>query len=194
MNGFRSRRRGLGMIELLISLSIIAGLLTATAMALNASFMAYGVNQQQASLMQQARVAMHRVASSIRTTDAHAPDDSALADDFSAGQTVVGTAIAMIDASGADVIYRFDAANRRVLAIIDGKSHTLATGVDAFSVRMEPMRSPAALKTGSACDLLKRATITLAIRSDAGNSLAGEHSGPQTIVLSAAVAPRQNTW
>ncbi|MGE5609834.1 MAG: PilW family protein [Bacillota bacterium] len=180
-------RQGVGLVELMISLVISAGLLTATAVALDASTRAYAINQEQASLLQQARVAMNRIVTSIRTTKAHQPGDSAVATSFANGNTVVGGSIAMLDGSGAELVYRYDAGSKRVLLTIGSESHVLAQGVDEFSVRMEPMRSSGSI-------LLRRASIVMTIRTTSQTALAGESTRQQTVTLSAAVSPRRNTW
>ena len=61
------KRRGVGLVELLIALSISAILLTATAVAVDASFKAYAANQEESSLLQQGRMALNRMVTSIRT-------------------------------------------------------------------------------------------------------------------------------
>jgi len=187
-------RRGVGLVEMLISLAIAAALLTATAVALNASAQAYAINQEQASLMQQARVAMHRIVTSIRITHLHAPADAVLAADFADGFTVTGTAIGMIDKTGADIVYRYDADNHLILAVIDDVPHVLARGVERFTIRMEPMRSAESARTGGSWDLLKRATVTITVRTTPQTAQSSETTGVQTVTLSAAVAPRQNSW
>jgi hypothetical protein len=171
----------------MISLAIAAGLLTATAVALDASTKAYAINQEQASLLQQARVAMNRVVTSTRTAKAHEPGDSTLAASFANGSTVVASSIAMFDDSGTEVVYRYDAANKRVVLTIGSESHVLAQGVDEFSIRMEPMRSSGSI-------LLRHASIVMTIRTTLQTALAGESTRQQTVTLSASVSPRRNTW
>jgi len=183
----------MGLIELLVSFAIAAALLAATAVAVDASFRSYAVNAEQAALMQQARIALHRMTSSVRATRAHAPASVSLRAEFASGATVTDTGIAMFDETGAEVVYRWDQSQRCLIAEIEGVSHVLARGVEAFSVRMEPMRSAAALKSGGAWDLLKRAEVLLTIRTDDPAHVA-ESTGAQTLTLSAAAVPRQNCW
>src|SRR5438445_9014571 len=84
-------RRGVGLVELMMALAITASLLTATAVALNATSMAYKVNEEQASLIQATRLVLNRVTSSIRTTKLHSPNDPVLAGQFNAGLVVTDT-------------------------------------------------------------------------------------------------------
>lgn len=192
--GMRRHRSGVGLAELLIGLAIAAALLTAVAAAVDGSFKAYAINQEQTSLIQQARLALHQMTASIRTAETHSPAESDLVAEFVAGQTVRGTSIGLINAEGADVVYRYEPATQRVLAVVDGTPHVLARGVEAFSISMEPMRSARAIKTGRGCDLLRRATVVLTVHTTDETSSRSETTSRQTITLSAAVAPRQNNW
>jgi prepilin-type N-terminal cleavage/methylation domain-containing protein len=189
-----SFRRGVGLVELMISLAIVGLLLTAAALALDASFTAYAVNQEQASLMQQARVTVNRIVTSVRKAKAHSPVTPTLALDFSQGQTVSDSAIGMFDESGNNLVYSYDPAGKTVSLAINSVPYLLAHGVEAFSVKMEPMRSPESLRTGGSWDLLRRATVFMTIRTTDQTAATGETTRNQTITLSAAVAPRQNSW
>ncbi len=65
--------RGFSMIEVLISLTISATLLTATLAALNASFSGYKVTTEGASTNVVARIVMQRLTAMIRTGDSFGP-------------------------------------------------------------------------------------------------------------------------
>jgi prepilin-type N-terminal cleavage/methylation domain-containing protein len=188
------KRRGVGLIELLIALSISAILLTATAVAVDASFKAYAANQEESSLLQQSRMALNRMVMSIRTSDSHAPTDPKLLADFKAGLKVTGTAIAMFQEDGTNIVYRYDSPNKRLYADVGGKSYVLARGVDACSMSMEPMRSEEALRTGGAYDLLRRATILVTISTTASTAGVGESTGKHPVTLSVSISPRKNSW
>lgn len=71
----RARRNGLSLFELLIALAIIAALLTATGVALDVSFRAYGVATQSASTQSASRLLTNRLLTNIRNAAAHAPLD-----------------------------------------------------------------------------------------------------------------------
>jgi hypothetical protein len=188
------RRRGLVMVELMIALSISAALLVATAWALDASIRAYQINQEQSGLIQRARVALYHIITTIRTTDAHAPDSPTLRSDFSSGVIVTDGGITMYDLNNKVLTYRYDAANQRLLAITNGQTYTMAEGVTQFTVKMEPMRSDESVRTGGSWDLLRRATITIAVRTNSKTSVAGDTTNRQVITLSASTMPRQNAW
>lgn len=192
----RRRRcvRGLALVEILMSLSITAMLLVATATAVDASFRAYRINQEQSTLVQRARVAMDRLTTVIRVTKDHAPDTPAAASAFVGGQVVTDTGLDLFDNNGVETIYRFDPANQRILAIVGGKTYVLLNGVVLFQLKLEPMRSPTSLSTGGGYDLLERATITLKIRTNSLTSAPSETTNTQTVTLTASVMPRRNVW
>jgi hypothetical protein len=191
---FLRPRRGVGMVELLIALSITAALLTATAVAVDAAFKGYKINEENTLLTQRARVALNFMTTSIRTTQLHAPDTAGLATQFAGGATVTDTGIDMYDAGNRPLTFRYDAANKRLLAVSNGTTYVMAQGVESFQVKMEPMRSSASVKTGGGWDLLRRATITLSVRTNAATALPSETTGRQVVTLSASVMPRRNAW
>jgi prepilin-type N-terminal cleavage/methylation domain-containing protein len=69
----RNLRRGFNLVELLIALGISATLLTATMVALDASFRAYQMTTEVASTHTVARLTMHRMLALIRTGDDFGP-------------------------------------------------------------------------------------------------------------------------
>ncbi|HEX8916123.1 MAG TPA: hypothetical protein VF796_27490 [Humisphaera sp.] len=189
----RRRRRGVGMVELLVALSITASLLTATAVAVDAAFRAYHVNQEQALLTSKARVALAVLTTNVRGTTLHAPYGAAQRAQFAAGQTVTDSGLSLYDENDQPVSYRYDPATRRLLYVTATGSQTLARGVEAFSVTLEPMRSPASVRTGGGWDLLRRATFQITVKAaDAAGP--DEATGKQTLTMSASIAPRRNAW
>lgn len=75
LNCRRSARRtlGLSLVEMLISLAVTAMLLTATMVAINASFMAYASAAESASTQTTTRLVVHRLLTLVRTSTAHGP-------------------------------------------------------------------------------------------------------------------------
>jgi prepilin-type N-terminal cleavage/methylation domain-containing protein len=189
----RRPRRGLGLVELMISMSIVASLLTATAAAVNAAFRAYEVNQEQAALLSKARVALAFISTSIRGTQLHAPDTAALRTQFAGGQTVTDTGLDMYDDADNLVRIYYDTINKKLMVTNPRGTFTMARGVEAFNLTLEPMRSATSIKTGGSWDLLKRATITITVRT-ATSTGPGESTGQQTLTLSGSVMPRKNAW
>jgi prepilin-type N-terminal cleavage/methylation domain-containing protein len=187
-------RRGVGLVELMIALAISAALLTAVAMALDASFKAYRINQEQSSLTQRARLATHRVLTSIRQSDAHAPYTGALLANFALGQVINDSGIQMYDDASNLIVFRYDDPNDRLIMRTGGVDRTLLEGVTQFNVTIEPMRSATSIRTGGSYDLLARATILLTLRTNDSTSMNTETTGDQTVTISSSVMPRRNVW
>jgi prepilin-type N-terminal cleavage/methylation domain-containing protein len=74
-NAKAARKRGLSLIELLISLAITAMLMTATMVAIDASFKAYASAAETASAQASTRMVVNRLLTLIRTSTAHGPVD-----------------------------------------------------------------------------------------------------------------------
>lgn len=199
LSALRSRlsarhRRGLGLAELLIALAICASLLTAVGVALDASFKSYKINQEQSALTQRARLTLHRVLTTIRQCDAHAPATGSLSDEFASGQIVDDDGIAMIDDDGHEIVFKYDSINQRILMVRDDVERTLTEGVTQFEVTLEPMRSPTAIRTGAPFDLLHRATLLITVRLSGDTAMSSESTGNQSVTISSSVMPRRNVW
>src|SRR3954447_10555444 len=143
---FLRNRSGLALVELLISLSITASLLTATAVALDASIQAYQINCQQATLLQTERVAMNRMLGTIRRSKLHAPENAILNSQFATGATITGQSIAMYDTTGVLTSFRYDPTNKVLNLVTSGVTHPLMYGVEDFQLTMEPMRSSSSVR------------------------------------------------
>ena len=185
--GARRGARGMSIAEMLIALAISASVLTAVAAALDVSFHSYGVNQENANLMQRCRIAMHRITTDIRTTTAHTPVDPVAVAAFKAGRNTTDTAILMIADNGEQMGYQYDAANKLLnLTDKDGNEYVIARGVEAFQVKFEPV-------PGATSANLMRASVMLTVRTD-GKQLAVGANSDQTVTMSTAVMPRRNVW
>lgn len=191
----RHRRAGLSLVEVVIGLAICAVLLTATAVATNAAFDAYQMNQEQASLEHRARLAMHSMLAIIRDGSDHIPYTPARVTDFQGGLNVTDTGIDLETSDGKSMVYHYDATNKLLLVDVQGQpTRTVLNGVEQFQVKLEPMRSAINTKAGLSYDLLKRATLLVTIRSTAATSPGIESIGKQVVTISSAVAPRRNAW
>jgi hypothetical protein len=170
-------------------------LLTAVAVAIDAAFKSYQINQEQSLLTQHSRLAMYRMLTYIRTNAEHQPHTATLATNFSTGQTVTDTGIDMFDDANHEISFVYDNASKELRLIESGNSHVLLNGVTSFQVKLEPMRSAQSVKTGSMTyDRLMRATITFSIGTTTKTSKYSETTGTQTITISSAVMPRRNIW
>ncbi len=130
----------------------------------------------------------------IRQSSLHAPYTASKSADFAGGSIVTDTGIQMYDPRNVLIVYRYDAANQRLLAIVNGESYPLLEGVQNFTVTMEPMRSAESVRTGGSWDLLERATLLLTLKTNDLNSTPIEGPGGLSLTLSASVMPRRNAW
>jgi len=101
-------RRGFSLAELLISLAVMAMLLTAVALAFNASVINYGENEDIFRAVNNARQALLRVTSQIRTADAVDPSSPV-------------NQCSLITADGEDITYSYNSADD-TLYLIDNSS------------------------------------------------------------------------
>ncbi|HVT90164.1 MAG TPA: prepilin-type N-terminal cleavage/methylation domain-containing protein [Tepidisphaeraceae bacterium] len=198
-----ARQRGVGLVEVLIALAISATLLTAVAVAIDASFKAYGVSESQAQLLQRGRLALNRITTYIRSTSQHLPDDDTAQTNFENGQIVQASSIRMmLDATNGVIFRQSDDELQMVAFTIAGSTLTEGTarmlvkgvGTNDFSITFEPQRSAQAIKTGGKYDQLKRASINLTIRPNAQTAVVGEEMQNETVNLSASIMPRKNIW
>lgn len=97
------RHAGLSLVEMLISLAITALLLTATMVAIDASFKAYAAAAESASTQTSTRLVVHRLLSLMRTSTAHGPllpDAGADPPVTLTGTTLTSNYIELIDPEG----------------------------------------------------------------------------------------------
>lgn len=191
----RRQRRAMAVVELLIALAISGMVLAAVAYSVDACFRAYSINQEQSDLMQRARTGMHRIITTIRTTNAHQPlsADALLA--FKEGIVVSDSGIAMFDADDRPINFKFDAPRGQVLAVDGaGNEYVMLRGVRKFEIKFEPLRSEQSARTGGPYDKLLRATVLVTVQTT-GNALdIDETVAAQTVTLSSSVMPRRNIW
>lgn len=187
------RRRGVGLVELLIALMITSGLLTATALAIDAAYTGYKVNQEHSSLLNRSRMVMHRLTSMMRVSDAHEPYSAGAVASFVAGGKPTDSGFKMLDAQGRVNEVYHDTAAQTLLWTVDGQTRVLLEGVSAFSVQFEPGQTIDGKRQG-VWDELYRATLTLSVRTTSTQAGATERTGRQTVSLSCSVMPRGNSW
>jgi len=107
-------RRGLSLVEILISLAIIALLLTATALAFDAAFESYRTNHDLSAVSIAARNVLYQMCSTIR---------SSWNDPAGGAPTTVsadGTRCTLTDQNGRVIIYAYNDATRQLQVNIDG--------------------------------------------------------------------------
>lgn len=189
-NFVHPRHRGLGLVEMLVALSITAALLTAAAIAIDASLKAYSVNQTQAETLHRARIALHRICTLIRTGSDHQPVSVDIQNAFAQGQTVTDSGIELIDPQGNTLQFRFDPEQHRLLLIENDRTHVLLKNVKDFRLRMTPSRSVYSIKTGGDFDRLSRSTLLLTLQPDSDTAHIDPSESERDFTLSTSVTPR----
>jgi prepilin-type N-terminal cleavage/methylation domain-containing protein len=109
----RRSRKGLCLVEVLMSLAIMAILLTATAVAFDAALENYTVNHNLAAVSVAARNALYQMSYIIRT----AWNDPAT--DVITVNTA-GTTCSLVDTYGRNVVYTYDAGAHQLKVSVDG--------------------------------------------------------------------------
>jgi len=113
-NARKRRSAGLSLVEVLISLAIVAILLTATGAAFDAALRSYKVNHDIATVSVAARNALYQITTNIRSAwnldPAFFPNDAIY---------VNATSCSFRDASDRVITYTYDAVDTRLLVTID---------------------------------------------------------------------------
>ncbi len=206
-------RRGLSLVEVMMSISITVVIMFAMFQALTASFNAFRVNQSQGMLTMRTRMVLMRMLDHIRATNAHEPKTSAKKDDFvAAGEPVNDNGIVLSEtqSDGSKIIFTYwldtsNAANNQLkMTRAPGNGSTIATsntvllnGVSTFKVTMWSGKSdPVNMATN---DILLQATIILQANEQTrgqvtGYRITGSNATPDSVTLCGSSVPRQNAW
>lgn len=142
------RSRGFTLVEILIALAITAMLLTAVAVAFNASVINYTENEKIYKAINSARQAVFRITSQLRT--ATAADPNAPANECT-----------LITADGENLTYRYDGAAQILYLITNDdtsdRDYVLCEGVEAMTFTKDVFVEDAVTKVRSV-----QMTITVA--------------------------------
>lgn len=122
----RRRSAGLSLVEMLISLAITAVLLTATMVAIDASFRAYAAAAESASTQTSTRLVVHRLLTLIRTSTAHGPlqaDSNATL----SGNTLTSNYIELVDPEGNLIRLDYNTVDEMIYVSITPLGGSIAT-------------------------------------------------------------------
>lgn len=122
----RGVRRAFNLIELLIALSISSALLTATMVALNASFMAYQTTTEEASTHTVGRLIMHRCLTLIRSGTEFGPFPTT-----PNATTIESDFIEFLTPDGEILIIEYNPDDESLYLEVDGVQYLLMEGVVA---------------------------------------------------------------
>jgi len=182
-------RRGFNLVEMLIALAITAALLTATIVALNASFMAYKATTEVASTHAIGRLTMHRLMAMVRISDEFEPKPTNPLD-----SEVFSDYMQFRNPNGEVLEVRWDEDSETLFVSIDyGTEYALLEGVkpqyDEDGNRIKPFTL--VYERGMH---LYRATVDLLVKPDDNMSMSLDGDNEETIRLVASAMPRTATY
>ncbi|MEM0915411.1 MAG: prepilin-type N-terminal cleavage/methylation domain-containing protein [Planctomycetota bacterium] len=216
--GRRRRSTGFSLVELLVSLAIVAVLMVATMVAIDASFQAYAAAAESASTQNTTRLVTSRVIALVRTSAAHGPLEPGTPTDanWNLMQSAYATAIAAnhsgLTPAAATAAQNGEVIEANFLRLIDIEGNELA-------IRYEPTAQElwlTVIKPGATAAIaqplldgvqaatftvdprddeygvavLNRASIDVTVVPDADTTLAIESANTPPIRIFASTMPR----
>jgi prepilin-type N-terminal cleavage/methylation domain-containing protein len=185
-------RRGFNLVELLIALGITATLLTATMVALDASFMAYQNTTEVASTHTISRLALHRMLTLIRTGTEFAPPPDAPHE-----RIKESTFIDFLTPGGEIVSFEWEEADEALYVRVGGPGEPRYLLLEGVMAQEFPAGHPRAGEQIPPFTLeyergrvLYRATVDLMIEPDDNMRMDIEGDRAETIHLVATAMPR----
>ncbi len=187
-------RRGLSIVETLIALAISALLLTATMVAIDASFRAYADTAATATTQAATRLLTHRFMSMIRTSTAHGPlvpDAGSTPPVTLNGNTISSHYIELVDMRNNLVRLEYRAADEELWATSTPLGGGAATSQPLLSGVSDCQFFAQRRQDEDNVWVLERATMDLTVDSPPDATLAIENGAPQPIRMIASTTPRQ---
>ena len=187
------RAAGLSLVELLIALAITAMLLTATMVAIDASFKSYASAAEQASAQSGLRMVTHRLLKLIRTSTAHGPllPETGPPEVTLDGVTLTSPYIELLDAQNNIVRVEWRSADQELWVLSTPatggttEEHPLLGGVtnaQFFAVRRQD---------ADGLWVLDRATMDVTVQPGADATLALESGSSAPVRIIASTMPRR---
>ena len=186
----RRRSAGLSLIEMLISLAITAMLLTATMVAIDASFRAYASAAESASTQTSTRLVVHRLLTLIRTSTAHGPLQPD-ADATLSGNTLTSNYIELIDPQGNTIRLDYDSVENMLYVSVTPFGGAVTTrqpllgGVTVCEFNLIRRLDDEGVW------VLDRGTIDFTVEPDKDTSLAIEGDSAEPMRVLASTMPRK---
>ena len=116
----KAKHSGFSLAELLISLAVMALILTAVAVAFNAASVNYNENREIFSVINTARQALLRITSQLRTAIAVNPSEAS-------------SQCSLVTAQNANITFRFDSAAKTLYLDSGSNSYVLCKNVSAIT-------------------------------------------------------------
>ncbi len=190
----RRRAAGLSLVELLVSLAIVALLLSATMVAIDASFRAYASAAESASTQTATRMVTHRLLTLVRTSTAHGPLEPSVDATWPVtltGDTLESRHLTLIDNRGNELRIEYRPANDELWLIKKpfggGATVTqpLLSGVTAAT--FHALRR----QDSSGVWVLERASVDITVQPDTDATLAIESANTPASRVVASTMPRR---
>ena len=187
----RQRRRlGLSLVEMLISLAITAMLLTATMVAIDASFQAYAAAAESASTQTSTRLVTHRLLSLMRTSTAHGPllpeTDVTLS-----GTTLTSYYIELIDPDGNLIRLEYDSTDEMLYVTVTPFGGSVATREPLLGGVTQCEFKLIRRLDDDGVWILDRGTIDFTVEPDEDTSLSIEGDAAEPMRVIASTMPRK---
>lgn len=187
----RTRRSlGLSLVEMLISLAITAMLLTATMVAIDASFQAYAAAAESASTQTSTRLVVHRLLHLMRTSTAHGPLQ-AETDVTLSGFTLTSPYIELLDPDGNLVRLEYDAAADMLYVTVTPFGGSTATREPLLGGVTQCEFKLIRRLDDDGVWILDRGSIDFVVEPDADASLAIEGDAAEPMRVIASTMPRK---
>lgn len=194
----RARCRGLSLAELLVALAITAMLLTATMVAVDASFKSYAVAAESASTQVSTRMVVHRLMTMIRTGVAQGPLTSAdevvgFPTPTYSGNNITSSYMIIEDNRGNLVTLEYRSADNMIYYTTEpvnggtAVTQPLLGGVTSCTFRLRRRRDAS---TNFAW-VLERGSVDMTVQPDADASLGLESGNSPPIQVVTSTAPRR---
>ncbi|MEM9345135.1 MAG: prepilin-type N-terminal cleavage/methylation domain-containing protein [Planctomycetota bacterium] len=187
----RQRRRlGLSLVEMLISLAITALLLTATMVAIDASFQAYAAAAESASTQTSTRLVTHRLLSLMRTSTAHGPLLPETNVTLS-GTTLTSYYIELLDPDGNLIRLEYDGTDDMLYVTVTPFGGSVATKEPLLGGVTQCEFKLIRRLDDDGVWILDRGTIDFTVEPDADTSLAIEGDAAEAMRVIASTMPRK---
>ena len=181
---------GLSLVEMLISLAITALLLTATVVAIDASFRAYAAAAESASTQTSTRLVVHRLLSLMRTSTAHGPllPESGVT---LSGNTLTSPYIELLDPDGNLIRLEYVAADEMLYVTVTPFGGSVATREPLLGGVTQCSFSLIRRLDDDGVWVLDRGSIDFTVEPDADTSLAIEGDAAEPMRVIASTMPRK---
>jgi len=187
--GIRRRSVGLSLVEMLISLAITAMLLTATMVAIDASFRAYAAAAEDASTQTTTRLVVHKLLTLMRTSTAHGPllaDSSTTPPVTISGRTITSHYMDLLDPNGDLIRLEYRADEDMIYVTVTPFGASVSTAQPLLGGVTDCQFILTRRLDDDGVWVLERGSIDFTVVSDSDSSLAleGDEAPPMRVVAS----------